>query len=89
MAKAKNKTDALYNRVAQGLKALRLLSGKNAKTVAYDLGVTYQTVVGWERGAFLPPLPLFVKVCAYWGVQETEVLHGVIAVNGANATEGK
>lgn len=75
MVKAAHKTDKLYMHVGRNLKHLREVQGLNIKTLAHNIGVTYQTLAGWERGAFMPTLPAFVVVCKYYNVTETDLLH--------------
>lgn len=55
------------------LRVARKQKGIKAENLAYDIGVSAQTVSGWETGKFLPYTPHLMATCNILGLRMSRV----------------
>jgi transcriptional regulator with XRE-family HTH domain len=53
--------------IGENIKAARLAAGMTQKELAEKIGVPYQSVQRWEKGAFKPSLDNLIKLAAALG----------------------
>lgn len=67
------------------IRAARAAKGLNQSEVAHSLGVSQVTVSGWERGAYVPTVPVLNALATLLGLDHGDLLR--LAAGGSAPIE--
>jgi len=59
-----------------GFREQRLKAGKSVKEVADTIGVTHQSIYGFENGRYMPSINILQKMAQVYGCTMEELLEG-------------
>lgn len=65
------------------LRTARLNAGKSVKAVAEYLGVSRESVYGWESGRYLPKIDKLMKLADFYGCRVDDLLVAYFHANGS------
>ena len=59
-----------------GFREQRLKAGKSVREVSLEVGVTHQSIYGFENGRYKPSINILQKLAQFYGCTMEELLEG-------------